>query len=89
MSRGNNRGGMMGGLILIVLGLIFLAGQSGIILWSLLWPLFVLAVGAAFLIGLVTGGRGASGLAIPGCIITTIGLILLYQNTFNRWETWA
>ncbi len=34
-------------------------------------------------------GCEVSGLAIPGCIITTIGLILLYQNTFTRWETWA
>ena len=89
MSRESGRGGVVGGLILIVLGLIFLAGQSGIIPWSLLWPLFVVTVGAMFLLGLAIGGRNASGLAIPGCIITTIGLILLYQNTFNRWETWA
>src|SRR6185312_11166376 len=34
-------------------------------------------------------GRGSSGLAIPGSIVTTAGLILLIQNTFGIWQTWA
>jgi hypothetical protein len=28
-------------------------------------------------------------LAIPGCVITTVGLILAIQNTFDLWQTWA
>jgi hypothetical protein len=35
------------------------------------------------------GGRSVSGLAIPGSIITSIGLMLFYQNITNHWESWA
>jgi hypothetical protein len=38
---------------------------------------------------MLSGGRSASGLAIPGSIITTIGVILLLQNSFGWWESWA
>jgi cadmium resistance protein CadD (predicted permease) len=38
---------------------------------------------------MVLGGRGAGGLAVPGSIVTTVGLILLYQNYTNHWESWA
>ena len=34
-------------------------------------------------------GRSVSGLAIPGTIITTIGLMLFYQNLTNHWESWS
>jgi hypothetical protein len=35
------------------------------------------------------GGRGVSGLAVPGSIISGIGLLLLYQNITDHWESWA
>ena len=28
-------------------------------------------------------------MAVPGCVLTTVGLILAIQNTFNLWQTWA
>ena len=41
------------------------------------------------LIAFAVGPRSAAGLAIPGCVVTTIGLILAIQNTFGLWQTWA
>ena len=29
------------------------------------------------------------GMVIGGTVVTTVGLVLLYQNTTGRWETWA
>jgi hypothetical protein len=41
------------------------------------------------LVAYALGPRSAAGLAIPGCVVTTIGLILAVQNTFEVWQTWA
>ncbi len=35
------------------------------------------------------GGKQVSGLAIPGSIITGIGLLLLFQNLTSYWESWS
>ena len=29
------------------------------------------------------------GMVIGGTVVTTVGLVLLYQNTTGRWESWA
>lgn len=79
-----------GGVVLVGLGLIILFGQLlSVNLWVFLWPFFIIAVGAMFFVGMAAGGRNAGGLAIPGSIIVTVGLILFIQNTFNLWATWA
>ncbi len=31
-----------------------------------------------------SGGKEAGGLAIPGALFTTLGLLFTYQNLFNR-----
>jgi hypothetical protein len=78
------------GLILIVVGAIFLAQQFlGFNPWRWSWPYFVITPGVLFLTGAFAFGRRTSGLAIPGTIITTLGLILLVQNTLNAWSTWT
>ena len=59
---------------------------SGVINIADQWPLIIVAVGALFLISALAG---APGLAIPGSIITGIGCLLLYQNTYDAWESWA
>jgi hypothetical protein len=57
------------------------------------WPAFILVPGAAMLAtGVVSGlgsSRGMAGLVIPGSIVTTVGLILLFANITGRWEIWA
>ena len=85
-----NTGGLVGGAILIVLGLLFLAGQffnfQG---WQYLWPLFIVGIGCMFFVGMVAGGKSAAGLAIPGSILSTIGLLLVFQNLTGHWESWS
>jgi hypothetical protein len=53
------------------------------------WPLWILVPGALLLVIALVGGRAAAGLAIPGSILTTIGLILFYQDATQHWESWA
>ncbi len=78
------------GALLLGLGALFLAAQFiGGSVWSYLWPVFVLLAGGAFFTGMLLGGKPVSGLAIPGSIITMIGLILLIQNSFGLWHTWS
>jgi hypothetical protein len=76
------------GLILIVVGALFLVNRlvDGA---ALAWPLFVVLPGIALLAWAVVGRNEAAGLAVPGSIVTTVGLILFIQNATNTFETWA
>lgn len=76
------------GILLVVLGALFLVGQIGAV-GNFLWPLFVMAPGIALLLWAFVGGHNYAGLAVPGSIVTMIGLILLVQNATNRFETWS
>jgi hypothetical protein len=92
MPDNTSRGGanLILGAVLIGLGVLFLVAQiPGVRLGYVLWPFFIIVPGLAFFAGMVLGGRGAGGLAVPGSIVTTVGLILLYQNYTNHWESWA
>ena len=78
------------GVALVLLGGLFLIQElTGFDVWHWTWPFIVVGVGGVFFVAMVLGGKNSSGLAIPATIITTTGLILLYQNTFNAWQTWA
>ena len=78
------------GILLLALGAIFLLGQFlGGVFWSYAWPFFIILTGAVFFISMRVGGERVSGLAIPGSIISMVGLILLVQNTFRQWQTWS
>jgi hypothetical protein len=82
--------GLWGGAALIGLGIIFMLGQLfHVDVMNYLWPFFILGVGAAFFIGMIAGGRAMGALAVPGSVITTLGLILFFQNLFGLWATWA
>jgi LiaI-LiaF-like transmembrane region len=86
----SNIGGKIGGLILIGVGLLALLGQFlRFDVWHYLWPLFFVGLGLLFFVGMFVGGKEAGGLAIPGTILTTLGLLFTYQNLFNHWESWA
>jgi hypothetical protein len=89
-SRSARAGSLVTGVILIGLGVLFLLGQLfNFNAWRFLWPFTVIAFGALFFVGMVVGGRTAGALAIPGSIISMIGLTLLYQNLTRHWESWA
>lgn len=83
-------GRTIGAVVLIGLGLLFLLGQTfSFSLFGALWPLLVLAPGAAFLYFAATGGKDKAGLAVPGAIVGGTGAILMYQNLTGHWESWA
>lgn len=87
----HKRSSIIGGLILISVGVFFLLIQTFPALASifnpaLYWPLIILAVGGFFLLGAVLGN---APLAVPGAIISGIGLLLTYQNFSGNWGSWA
>lgn len=85
-----NLWGLLGGLFLILLGVIFLAGELfSFNAWGYIWPFFIIGVGVAFFAAMFAMGRDGGAFAIPGSIFLTIGLILFVQNLFNLWATWA
>lgn len=78
------------GLLLVGLGSLFLIGEllPGNAM-RYLWPFFLIALGALFFMGMAAGGKATGALAIPGSIMTMLGLIFLVQAIFNIWATWA
>ena len=91
MSSQRNPGSLVGGSLLIIFGVLALLGKlfQNYDFWGTFWPFFIIGVGVLFFVGMFAGGRSVSGLAIPGTIITTIGLMLFYQNITDHWESWS
>jgi len=87
--RGGSRGAAVLGVALIILGLVFFAGQAlNMDIGEVAWPFYVIAPGLALAaVGLTQ--RGGSGLTIAGSVVTMVGLVLLYQNATDRFESWA
>lgn len=84
----SNAGSLVAGAILIAFGLLALAGQLfRIINWGFIWPLAIIAFGALFFLAMVASGKQAAALAVPGSIISGIGLVLLFQNITGHWES--
>jgi len=82
------RSSLAGGLVLILLGALFLAVQwvPGLQLWFS-WPLIIIGIGVLLLIvGLLTG---VPAMAMPACIVGGIGGLLYWQNATGNWESWA
>lgn len=76
------------GIALIVVGGLFLAGWV-IDLNVIDWPLFVMLPGLLLLGAALFGNHESASSAVPGAIVTTIGLILTFMNATGRWEAWA
>ncbi len=90
MSRRNN-GTIIAGSILILFGLLALLGQlfRGYDFWGSLWPFFIVGIGILFFVGMFLGGKSMAGLAIPGSILSVLGLMMLVQNLTGYWESWS
>ncbi|HLA65846.1 MAG TPA: hypothetical protein VK600_04605 [Candidatus Saccharimonadales bacterium] len=87
--RGGSRGAALLGATLVVLGLIFFAAQQlNLDIGAAAWPFYVIAPGVALVTLGLTQRRG-SGLTIAGSVVTMVGLVLLYQNATDRFESWA
>jgi hypothetical protein len=84
----SNAGALIAGTILIVFGLLALAGQVfRNVDWGFLWPFAIIGLGALFFVLMFAGGKQAAAFAIPGSIVGGIGLVLLFQNITDRWES--
>lgn len=84
----SNAGTLIAGTILIMFGLLALAGQVfRLVDWGFVWPFAVIGLGALFFVAMVAGGKQSAAFAIPGSIISGIGLILLFQNLTGHWES--
>jgi len=87
------RGSIASGIILILLGGLFLLNQfrptflRGLFGENFTWPWIVIGVGVIFLLAALLSVTG--GLAVPGTIITGIGAILYYQNATGNWASWS
>jgi hypothetical protein len=86
--------GAVGGLILVTVGVVALGARgAGLELGNLAesaWPLFIIVPGVALLAAaLVPSPPDGLGFAISGSVVTTVGLILLYQENSGNWESWA
>jgi hypothetical protein len=87
------RGAALLGVILIVVGIVAWALQR-VDVTSWLgghgWTLFIIGPGVLLLVAAIAArGDAAQGLTIGGAIVTTIGLLLLYQARTGHWESWA
>lgn len=85
------RGTIILGLALVVLGGLALIGRVvQVDILGLGWPIFVLAPGIVlFVAGLAVGGKAGLGFAIPGGIVSMVGLVLTVQAATGLWGTWA
>jgi hypothetical protein len=84
----SNVGALIGGSILIGFGLLSLIPQVFRNLnWGFLWPFIIIAAGAVFFIAMFATGRSGAAFAVPGTIIGGVGLVLLFQNITDRWES--
>lgn len=81
--------GLVLGAILVIVGLILFAGQVADIGFGALgWPLWIVGIGVAILlVGLFLAPE--SPVIVGGTVVTTVGLVLLYQDVTGNWQTWA
>lgn len=78
-------------MLLVLLGLFFLASeQFGADLSGYGWPIFVIAPGVFLLVlGLAIPHEGGLGAAIPGGLLTSVGLVLAFQYATGAYGSWA
>ena len=79
------------GVLLMVLGTLFFVGQAaGFEPGRIGWPFFVIIPGLAVSgAGLASGGTTGERITPLGAAVTMVGLILLYQNSVDHFESWA
>jgi hypothetical protein len=77
------------GAVLVVVGLLLFIGQYfDVGIGDLGWPFIIIGVGVVILgIGLFV--MNEQGMVIGGTVVTTVGLVLLYQDRTGHWESWA
>jgi hypothetical protein len=89
--RGPAAGGLVLGIVLVVAGgLVLVARVLELTFGPHAWPLWIVVPGVALLLGsFAIPSRGGLGMAIPGAILTMVGLVLWVQDTYGLYATWA
>jgi hypothetical protein len=88
----NRRTSLASGLLLMLIGVVFLILQlvpalKDLIHYDFTWPIIVVLVGfGLFIFGLMVH---SPGMAVPACIVAGIGGLLYYQNATGDWGSWA
>ena len=82
------------GAVLVVVGALLLAGRLFDIslfgfMQRLFWPFYIIVPGVVLFAMSLVVRRDGEGLAGFASIVTMVGLVLLYQNTTDHWESWA
>jgi hypothetical protein len=79
------------GVILILLGVLALAGQFlQIRVGDIVWPFFIIAPGVLlFIFAIGIESELGEPLAMLSGILTSLGLLLLYQSVTGHWASWA
>ena len=84
----SNAGTLIGGAIMIAFGLLSLTGQLFRALdWNFFWPFIIIGFGALLFVVMFAGGKQSAALAIPGSIVSGIGLVMLFQSITDHWES--
>ncbi len=82
------RKGLVGGILLIILGGFFLAAQlMPEIFGYVFWPFILVGIGGVFMLSALLTRTG--GLAVPGSILLGLGGVFYYQTMTNDWESWS
>lgn len=78
------------GLALAAVGVLLALANFVEIDLSQLWPLFVVVPGVALLAVGISSSGGLDGAAtVAGAVVTSVGLLLAYQNITGHWESWS
>jgi hypothetical protein len=83
------------GIVMVVAGIAVIAlRQIGVDIADVIqragWPFFIIIPGMVLLaMAFLPAPPRGLGFAIAGSIVTTVGLILLYQQSSGHWESWA
>jgi hypothetical protein len=87
--------GAVAGIVLVVIGGVVLAArQAGFEAGNLIadggWALFIIVPGVALLAAaFVPTPPDGLGFSVAGSVVTTVGLIFLYQQATENWDSWA
>jgi hypothetical protein len=88
---GPPQAGIVAGIVLIVIGAAFLiVNAANLAIGAEAWPLWIVLPGLGlFVASLTIPPRAGLGLAMPGAILTMVGLVLWVQETYDLYATWA
>lgn len=92
---GSNLVGTLMGAILILLGMLFLAGRFVVSIFDFdlghyAWPFFIIIPGVLmFIAAFLLEPRAGTTLAMFGGMVVTTGSILMVQNIFDLYASWA